>query len=151
MCSEQACPRATLPSAPAWKYLLIADDLTSADLCVTTAEICLTCGPAFYPERFSRLCKIAALVAKFLTYTPRLSFSCGYVKALYFGFEYLLSNDKTTGKTRAKIDLAVNHVISGKPFYWKSNSELWSGSKSSLLCPLARVVHFYNWLKIVQG
>lgn len=68
------------PSAPAWKYLLITDDLTSAGLCVTATEIGLTCGPAFYPESFSRLCKIAALGTRFLTYslsyTPCLSFSC---------------------------------------------------------------------------
>lgn len=55
------------PSAPAWKYLLIMDDLTSAGLGVIATEIYLTNGGAFYPESFSRLEKIAALGAGFLT------------------------------------------------------------------------------------
>ena len=96
-----------ITSAPAWKFVLIADDLTSAGLCVTAAEIDLTCGPAFYPEAFSRLYKIAALGARFLTYslsyTPCLSFSCGYVRALYSGFEYPLHNVKNTGKQGQKL------------------------------------------------
>lgn len=46
------------PSAPARKYLRITDDLTSAGLCVTATEIGLTCGPALYPESFSRLHKV---------------------------------------------------------------------------------------------
>lgn len=43
------------------------DDLTSAGLGVIATEIYLTCGGAFYPERFSRLDKITALGAGFLT------------------------------------------------------------------------------------
>lgn len=103
MCLEQGCARTTLPSAPAWKYLLIADDLTSAGLCVTAAEVGLTCGPAFYPESFSRLYKMAALGARFLTYTlsyiPCLSFSCGYVKHCTVALNIRsLCNVKNTGK-----------------------------------------------------
>lgn len=114
MCLEQGCasapawiPWTTLCSALAWKYLLIADDLTSASLCVTAAEIGLTCGPAFYPEIFSRVYKIVALGARFFTYTlsyiPHLSFSCGYVRVLYSSFEYSLHNVENTGKQGQKL------------------------------------------------
>lgn len=69
MCLEQRCARTTLPSAPAWKYLLMAYDLTSAGLCVTAVGIALTCSPAFYPESFSSLYKRVALRCRFITYT----------------------------------------------------------------------------------
>jgi len=90
-------------------------DLTSAGLCVTAAEISLTCGLAFYPESFSRLYKIGALGARFLTYsssyTPCLSLSCGYLRTLYSGFEYY---SEKYWQTRSEIHLIVSHVISEK-------------------------------------